>query len=403
MTRGIARFLEGLTAFSRIIVFDRRGTGASDRVPRDAIPTWEEWTQDVRAVLDDVGTDRVAIISARDAGPIAVLFAAMHPTRVHALVLLNTTARYLVDDDYPIGASLSTLDAVVDTVRTHWGTTGFVGAMLPANADDVEFVRVTARNQRASVTPAAAATQLRYMLETLDVRAALSAIHAPTLVLHTKHNPFMPVEHGRYVAEHIAGARLVEVDGQGIGFDDDQLTVVLDEIAEFLTGERPVVEIDRVLTTVLFTDIVRSTEQVVSLGDQQWRGLLDAHDQAVRTELRRFSGREVKTTGDGFCACFDGPARAIQCARAIIEAGRRIGTEIRAGIHTGECELRLGDVAGLAVHIAARVTSLARPSEVLVSGIVKDLVAGSGIEFVDRGEHHLKGVPGSWNLFAVRN
>ncbi|HKY16547.1 MAG TPA: adenylate/guanylate cyclase domain-containing protein [Microthrixaceae bacterium] len=400
----VARFLEGLAKFSRIIVFDRRGMGASDRLPRDAMPTWEEWTHDIIAVLDEVGSDRVAIVAGLDAGPIAMLFAAMHPERVEALVMSNTTARYLVDDDYPIGASSATLDFVIESVRTRWGTTDFMRVQQPADADDVEALNRSARRLRASATPSTAAAQLRYMLESLDVRAALPAIRAPTLVLHTSHNPFIPAEHGRHLAEHIEGASYREVPGHGIGFDDDQSTqaFVFEEIAAFLTGERPIVEVDRVLTTVLFTDIVRSTEQVVALGDAQWRARLDAHDRAVRAELHRFSGREVKTTGDGFCASFDGPARAIRCASAIIEAGRRLGTEIRAGIHTGECEVRHGDLAGLAVHIAARVEALAEPREVLVSGIVKDLVVGAGIEFVDRGDHDLKGVPTSVRLYAVR-
>ena len=298
----VARFLNGLAAFSRIIVFDRRGTGASDRLLRNATPTWEEWTQDVSAVLDDVGSDRVAIHTSLDAGPTALLFAAMHPERVAALVVSNTTARYLYDNDYSIGISLETLDVVVDAVRSLWGTTRFMRVAQPANAADTDTMNRSARRLRASATPATAAAQLRYMLENLDVRATLPAIRAPTLVLHTSDNPLIPVEHGRYLADHIAGARFVEIPGHGVGFDDDEATqgFVLDEIATFLTGERPIVVVDRVLTTVLFTDIVGSTEQVVSLGDHRWKERLDAHDRAVRAELRRFSGQEINTTGDGF-------------------------------------------------------------------------------------------------------
>jgi class 3 adenylate cyclase len=399
----IAQLLDGFCTFSRVISFDRRGVGSSDGVPRDAIPTWEGWTEDVSAVLDATSSGRVAIVAGLDAGPVAVLFAAMQPDRVSALVLSNTTARYLLADDYSIGEPQASLDAAVDGLRTVWGTADFVRFMHPRLVDDAEFVQATARRMRSSATPTTAAAQLRYSFESLDVRPALSLVQAPTLVLHTSHNPFIPVAHGRYLADHISGARFVEVPGRGLGFDDDQAHVVSGHISEFLTGERPVVEVDRVLTTVLFTDIVGSTERVATMGDQRWRVLLDAHDRAVRAQLRRFHGREVKTTGDGFCASFDGPARAIRCAQAVTESARTIGVEVRAGIHTGECEVRDGDLAGLAVHIAARVSSLAGPSEVLVSSIVKDLVAGSGIELVDRGDHQLRGVPASWRLFAAHD
>jgi class 3 adenylate cyclase len=222
-------------------------------------------------------------------------------------------------------------------------------------------------------------------------------------VLHARDNPFIPARHGRYIAEHIDGAKYVEFEGQGVAFDDGGMATVIDEIARFITGERAPIAVDRVLTTVLFTDIVASTEQLVALGDERWRDLLDAHDRAVRAEFRRFSGREIKTTGDGFCACFDGPSRAVQCAKAIIAAVRGAGVEVRAGVHTGECELRDNDLAGIAVHIAARVAAVAGAGEVWVSNIVRELVKGSGIEFLDTGEHSLKGVPDTWRLFSVRN
>jgi class 3 adenylate cyclase len=395
------RWLAGLSAFSRLITFDRRGTGASDAVPRSAIPTWEEWTEDVGAVLDEVDSDRAAVFAALDAGPIAMLFAAMHPERVRALVLANTTARYLVADGYPIGVSAAGVDAVVEAVRSLWGTPDFARIANPSLAHDAEVVRENTRRLRSSATPRTAAAQWRYILETLDVRPVLPLLQAPTLVLHTSGNPLFPIEHGRYLADHIAGAKFVEALGLGVGFDDRISTIILEEITEFLTGERRAVGFDRVLTTVLFTDMVGSTERVASLRDQGWLMLLDAHDRAVRAELRRFRGREINTTGDGFCASFDGPARAIRCAKAITEAARGLGAEVRAGLHTGECEVRGSELAGLAVHVAARVASLAEPSEVLVSHTVKDLVAGSGIEFVDRGEHELKGVPGGWKLFAA--
>jgi class 3 adenylate cyclase len=235
-------------------------------------------------------------------------------------------------------------------------------------------------------------------LRSVDVRHALALIQAPTLVLHVTENPFVPVTHGRYIADHIAGANLIELSGRDVGFTP---FMVSDEVTEFLTGERPVVEVERILTTVLFTDIVGSTAQAASLGDKRWRSLLDGHDKTVREQLRRFRGNEINTTGDGFVASFDGPVRAIRCAQGIIEATGKLGVQLRAGLHTGECEVRGDDLGGLAVHIAARVGARAEPGEVLVSGVVKDPVVGSGIDFGDRGEHQLKGVPGSWKVFAV--
>ncbi|MFL6205737.1 MAG: alpha/beta fold hydrolase [Acidimicrobiales bacterium] len=395
------QFLEALASFSRLIFFDRRGTGASDGLPRNAMPAWEDWTDDLRAVLDATGSDRSAIVGALDAGPIAMMFAASQPERVSDLILVNTSPRYLEADDHPIGVPQRTVDAAVETVAALWGTEEYATLFFdPRGTDDAAYVRSQARRFRAAATPRAAATQLRYIMENVDVRPALPLIQAPTLVLHTSQNPFISIDHGRYLADHIPGATLRELPGDGIGFND-QFALVLEEIAEFLTGERPVVPVERVLTTVLFTDIVGSTEHLASLGDRRWSALLDAHDRAVREQLRRFRGREIKTTGDGFHACFDGPGRAIACARSITEVARKLGVEVRAGLHSGECEVRDGDLAGLAVHVAARIGSLAGPGEVLVSNTVTDLVAGSGIEFADRGVRELKGIPTTWRLFAV--
>jgi class 3 adenylate cyclase len=257
-----------------------------------------------------------------------------------------------------------------------------------------------ARQFRCGATPRTAAAQYNYMLRNMDVRQALPLIQAPTLVLHVRENPLLPIDHGRYLAEHIAGATLVELPGADSGITPANFSLV-DDIAEFLTGERPMVEVDRILTTVVFTDIVGSTTMAASLGDKRWRALLDAHDRTVREQLRRFRGREINTTGDGFLASFDGPARAIRCAQAITQATATHGIELRVGLHTGECEVRGNDLGGLAVHIAARVGALAGRGEIVVSGTVKDLVVGSGIEFSERGEHELRGVPGSWKLFAV--
>jgi class 3 adenylate cyclase/alpha-beta hydrolase superfamily lysophospholipase len=387
-----------LASISRFILFDRRGMGVSDPIGRDAPPTWEDWAEDVRAVLDAVGSKRAAVLAGQDAGPMGILFAAMHPDRVSHLVLHNTAARVLKDDDYPFGASPADLDALTSLVEQWWGTPEFVRTVMPGLADDEEFVRVLARNLRASVSPRRAAAQFDYTNRQLDVRETLPLIHAPTLVIHSTDNPVAPIEHGRYLAEHIPGAKLIELSGG----DTLPFSELFDEVAEFLTGERPVVPIDRILATVLFTDIVGSTAHAASLGDQRWRSTLDAHDRAVREQLRRFRGTEINTTGDGFVATFDGPARAIRCSHAIVEATHDLGIDVRIGLHTGECEVRGDDLGGLAVHIAARVAAAAGGDEVLVSSTVKDLVAGSGITFDDRGEHDLKGVPGTWRLYAAQ-
>ena len=395
------QFLRELASFSRLILLDRRGTGASDGLARNAMPAWEEWADDLRAVLDAAGSERTAIFAALDAGPIAMMFAALHPERVSALILANTSPRYLEADDYPIGVPQANVDAVVEAVASLWGTADFAAVTGATSLDDADRVRRVARRMRASATPRSAAAQYRYILENLDVRSMLPLVQAPTLVLHGSGNPLVPIEHGRYLTEHIPGARFFEFPGVGIGFDDVGSALILEEIAMFVTGKRPVTHVDRVLTTVLFTDIIGSTQQLASMGDKRWSAMLDAHDHAVRDLLRRHRGREINTTGDGFVACFDGPGRGIACATSITQAARGLGIEVRAGLHTGECEVRGDDLAGLAVHIAARIGSLAGPGEVLVSATVRDLVTGSGIEFVDRGEPELKGLPTSWRLYAV--
>ncbi len=395
-----AQVLSRLASFSRLILFDRRGVGASDAVPHSAVPTWEELAEDVGAVLDAAGSSQAAVMATLDAGPMAILFAAMHPERVRALVLLNTTARYSQADDYPPGASPDAVDTVVAMLAAGWGTEAQVGLANPSRADDAEYLRLGARMLRASATPRSVQAQYEYVLRS-DVRSALPLIHAPTLVLHVRDNFFLPLAHGQYLAEHIPEARLLEIPGGDIALNAIGHSV-LDELGQFLTGEHPIIEFDRVLTTILFTDIVGSTQRAASLGDKQWRTLLDAHDRAVREEFRRFRGKEIKHTGDGFMASFDGPARAIRCAQSTIESARSLGIKLRVGLHTGECEVRGHDLGGLTVHIAARIGALADPGHVFVSATVKDLVAGSGIEFVDRGTHDLKGVPGSWALLSVK-
>jgi class 3 adenylate cyclase len=395
-----AEFLTRLASISRLIRFDRRGVGGSDGVPRNAIPTWEDFTEDAGAVLDAVGSQQTAIFAYHETGPMALLFAAIHPERVAALILLDTYARFLVADDYPIGVPPEDIDARVELIKAEWGTPEHLRRLYPSRAEDSEFLDRVARLSRSSATPRMAAAQVDYILRHIDVREALPLIHVPTLVLHDRDNNITPLPLGRHLAEHIDGARFVELPGSDIGVYGENGPRIADEIAEFLTGERPV-EVERLLTTVLFTDIVDSTSRAASLGDRRWRSLLDAHDQAVRDQLRRSRGKEINTTGDGFVASFDGPARAIRCAQEIVAATRSLGIELRVGLHTGECEIRGEDLGGLAVHIAARVAGLACPGEVLVSSTVKDLVVGSGIEFEDGGEHELKGVPGTWRLNAV--
>jgi class 3 adenylate cyclase len=393
-----SEFLGRLRRERRVIEFDRRGSGLSDPVPLNAIPTWEEMTEDLTAVLDAVGSERTAVMGFLETGPIALLFAAMHPERVSHLVLMHTTARYMAADDYPIGASPEEIDFLVDLLATSWGTEDFVRLVQPSDADDPAAIAAYARMYRASATPRSAAAQYNYVLRNIDVRRFLPVIQAPTLVLHSPDVPLTTMEHARYLAEHLPRATLIELSGADPSPGEMETTT--SDIIEFLTGERPV-ETNRVLTTILFTDIVGSTERAASVGDQSWRSTLDAHDRAVREQLRRFKGKEVNTTGDGFVVSFDGPARAIRCAQAINNAVKPIGVDLRMGLHTGECEVRGDDLGGLAVHIAARIGALATPQEVLVSSTLKDLVIGSAIEFTERGNHDLKGVPGTWNVFAV--
>jgi class 3 adenylate cyclase/pimeloyl-ACP methyl ester carboxylesterase len=393
-------FLRQLASFSRLILFDRRGTGASDPVALNAIPTWEEATEDVQAVLDAVRSEHAAIYAEADAGPIAVLFAATHPDRVSALVLGNTSARFVAGDDYPIGWPVDAAEVILDTFAAQWGTAELVKLVAPDLAQDEELVELLARQWRSALTPRAAGALWRTLLE-VDVRDALSSLQAPTLILHATESDIVPFSHAEYLADHIAGARLVACPGRAAGFIPVSYPATAEHIAEFLTGSTSPVAIDRVLTTILFSDIVASTSQLADVGDEAWRRVLDGHDRVVREQIRLYRGREINTTGDGFVVSFDGPARGIRCAQAITQALATLGLAVRIGLHCGECEVRGDDLAGLAVHIAARVGALAGPGDVLVSGTVKDLVAGSGIEFEDYGEQELKGVPGSWKVFAL--
>jgi class 3 adenylate cyclase/alpha-beta hydrolase superfamily lysophospholipase len=393
-----SRFIDLLASSFRVIVFDRRGTGASDGVPRNAVPTIEDWTDDIGAVLDATGSRRANIYALIDTGPIAIVYGAMHPERVNALVLLNSYARVARADDYPIGVAAQDITNFLGMVAQGWGTARFSRLMHPGAS--AEHVEAAARVLRASATPRTATAQYESVFRQ-DVRYALSLVQVPTLVLQATDDPFHPAELGRYLAEHIEGATLIEFSNQDLPSDVDSVNV--DAIIEFLTGERPVSPADRVLTTVLFTDIVGSTEQLTGMGDRNWRDLLDRHDAAVRAQLGRFNGREISTTGDGFFATFDGPARAIRCAQVIIDAADALGIRVRAGVHTGECDVRGDDLGGIAVVIGARVAALASAGQILTTGTVRDLVAGSDIAFTDQGLHDLKGIPEPWHLYEANS
>jgi class 3 adenylate cyclase len=401
--RAEAAFNEHLASFARVVLFDRRGTGASERGTPGEVPTWEDWSEDLRGVLDAVGIESAAIFAEAEAGATAILFAATYPGRVRALVLANTAARYAESPDYPVGLSQPEIELLVSSTTDGWGSTDAwmdsVRSAFRALRLDESELRAIARLCRAAATPRLARTMFRYVYERLDVREALPLVQAPTLVIHDQagHREAF----ARYLVEHITDAQIVGVPGENFLFFAGDYEPVINEVAAFLTGEPPQVEIDRILTTVMFTDIVDSTRVAAEMGDQRWRAILDSHDRLVRGQLRRFRGEEVNTTGDGFVARFDGPARAVRCALAITHEARDLGIEIRSGLHTGECELRNGDIAGLAVHVAARISSRAEPSDVLVSRTVADLVAGAGLAFADRGDHVLKGVPGEWRILAA--
>ena len=398
----LARFLRRLATFSRLLCFDKRGTGASDPVTLDALPTLEQWMEDVRSVMDAVGSERTVLLGDAEGGQMAMLFAATYPERVSALILTNATARHLRDVDYPCGLPARSVPRFLELMRQRWGNGGLVPVMAPSLAHDAQLRRWYGRYERLSLSPRAINAYYTSHLER-DLRSVLPTIQVPTLVLHRAGNQHIRVGHGRYIAEHIPGAKYVELPGEEHYFHSGDTEAMLAEIEEFLTGVRPAAEFDRVLATVLFTDIVGSTERAAVLGDRAWHALLETHNAIVRQELTRHRGREIKTAGDGFLATFDGPARAIRCASAIHGQMRPLGIEIRAGLHTGECELMGNDVGGIAVHIGARVAGEAGAGEILVSSTVKDLVAGSGIAFADRGPRALKGVPGEWRLFAVEH
>ncbi len=391
-----AHFLERLSSFSRLIRFDKRGTGLSDRP--GGLPDLETRMDDVRAVMDAIGSERTALLGYSEGGPMAVLFAATYPERTNALVLYGTYAkRQDPDDDYPWAATHAERVAYADETERTWGESGDLPALAP-NADE-EFVRWWLARARASAGPGAA-RDLILMNSSIDVRHVLPAVRVPTLVLHRTGDADAHVDEGRYLAERIPDGRFVELEG------DDHLPLidadqVVDEVEEFLTGVRPGPSPDRILATVLFTDVVGSTDRAVELGDRAWRELLGRHDALVEREVARHGGLVVDTAGDGVFARFDGPARAVRAASAIVDGVRALGLEVRAGVHTGEVELVGDGVSGIAVHVGARIGALAGPGEVLVSSTVKDLVAGSGLEFAERGPTELRGVPGTWTIYET--
>jgi class 3 adenylate cyclase len=391
--------VEGLARIGRLITFDKRGTGLSDRSL--GVGTLEDRMDDVRAVMDAAGVERAALVGISEGGPMSILFAASHPARVQSLVLLASFARPVSGPDYPHGFPPEVARAYAAGIPELWGTGVLLSANAPDPPDGLDAVGAAARYERNSSTPGVARAIMDANID-IDVRHVLPTITAPTLVLHCRDDPFIPVGHSRYLGEHIPGARYVEIDGDfHVSWRPERYAPMLEEIEQFLTGAVVEREADRVLKTVLFTDIVDSTATAGRLGDARWREVLDAHDRIVRRELERYRGTEVNTTGDGFLAAFDGPARAIRCAHAIVDAVAATGVRVRAGLHAGECEVRGDDLAGMAVHIGARVAGLAGAGEVVVSSTVRDLVAGSGLGFDDLGEHELKGVPDRWRLLRA--
>jgi class 3 adenylate cyclase len=397
---GITLFFRTLASFCRLIVFDRRGAGISDPLPPESLPPWEAYAHELAAVLDEVGAERAALLAEVDAGPTAILFAATRPERTSALILAHTTAKFVATGDYPIGLPAAVAEAFVAQIDQLWGTEALAATVAPSRAGDPRFRRWFAKVNRAGASPRAAQAFLRALLE-VDVRPALPLIQAPTLVLHRPDAQLIPIEHGRYLAEHIPRATLVELPGADGSLVWEAPELTLDHIEAFLTGVRRTAASTRILATVLFTDIVGSTERVSRLGDRRWGELLNVHDEVARRVVQEFGGQLVKTTGDGILATFDGPGRAIRCAVALRDELGGIGVQVRAGLHTGEVEVREGDVGGLAVHIAARVMAAAGPRDILTSRTVRDLVVGSGIALHDHGTQPLKGVEGTWQLFSA--
>jgi class 3 adenylate cyclase len=398
----MAAFLERLARFARLILLDKRGTGLSDRLAERDLPTLEQRMEDVRAVMDAAGSERASFLAISEGGPLSMMLAASHPERVEALVLYGSFARWSRADDYPWAPTDEQHKQGREAMRRHWGEGTGIEFFAPSLVGDEATRAFWGRFQRQSASPGAAVALSRMATE-IDVRDLLPSVRVPTLVLQRRDDAVTRMGCSEYLAEHIEGAQLRVVPGADHWWFAGDIDSLIDEIGEFLTGELPDREPDRVLATVLFTDIVGSTERAAELGDRRWRELLESHEVAARREVARQRGRMVKTMGDGVLATFEGPARAVRCAVALRDAVSAFGLQLRAGVHTGEVERMGDDVGGLAVHLGARVGALAGAGEVLASQTVKDLVVGSGIEFEERGEHTLKGVPGEWRIYAVRS
>jgi pimeloyl-ACP methyl ester carboxylesterase len=395
---GYARWMERLTTFARVIAFDKRGQGLSDR--GFAAPPLEERMDDVRAVMDAAGSERAAIMGISEGGALAILFAASYPARTTALILFGTCARWVWAPDHPWALQPEQQAAFLEHWETHWGEPAVFEQFAPSGKDDPAFRQWWGRLERMSASPSDIIALLKMVFD-IDLRNVLPSIQVPTLVLHRRGDQAAAFEGGRYLAEHIPNARFVELDGSDHWPWTEGADELADEIEEFLTGVRPAMEPDRILATVLFIDIVGSTDQAARLGDRRWRDVLENYYKLVERQLARFGGRKIGTAGDGVFASFDGPARAVRSALAIREAVPELGIGVRAGVHTGECEIVGDNLGGIAVHIGARICDAAGAAEVLVSSTVKDLVAGSGLRFADRGARPLKGVPDEWHLFAV--
>ncbi len=394
----VSKFFKRLAKFSRLIIFDKRGTGLSDRVKN--LPTLEERMDDMRAVMDATGSQKAALLGISEGGSMCALFAATYPERTIALIMLGSFAKRIWDPEYPWAPTMQERKKFFDAITAGWGGSVDIDTIAPSMSNDKRFKKWWATYLRRSTSPGDALSFAKMNTE-IDIRGILHSIHAPSLILHRKGDRDANIEEARYIAQKIPGATLVEFEGEDhlpwVGETD----LILDEIEIFLTGTLKETETERVLTTVLFTDVVASTKKALEIGDTKWHYLLNTHNNIVREELMRFNGKEVKSTGDGFFATFNGPARGIKCACAITDAVRYLGIEVRAGLHTGECEIVGEDYGGIAVHTGARVMSNAEANEVLVSATVKDLVAGAGIKFKSKGKHELKGVPGEWELYSV--
>lgn len=398
---GVRLFHQKAAEMGRVIEFDRRGAGASDPLPLDALPPWESFVDELECVMDHVGSEKATILGGGDGGPTTLLFAANRPDRINSMVLYCSYARLAAADDYRFGIPPEQSETYVRDIGDTWGTPASAALWLPSKSDDLAFLTWMAKVQRSVYSPGAAEAFARQSLAT-DARALLPAIHVPTLVLHVTNNPLIRLEFGRYLAEHIEGAEFRELEGTDASPYWEKPDEFLSIFSTFALGTPHAATTDRRLAAVMFTDIVNSTEKAEEMGDRSWRALLDEHDSTSRQLIDQNNGHLVKTTGDGVLATFDGPGRAIRSAEAMNAELAKVGVSLRTGIHTGEIELRGPDIGGMAVHLASRVMSLAEPGQILVTRTVKDLVVGSHITFTDRGAHHLKGIEGEWQLYAVK-